>query len=94
MSDHERDLELAALFADGLLSEQENQDLREHVKACPECLKAEEKFGGLFRSRLPLTESSIGEFLQRIKTQSNRRIRVRFLERARREGVIFSPHVK
>jgi hypothetical protein len=93
MGDHERYEELAALLAGGFLSKQENKELREHVKVCPECLKAEEEFGGLFRSGLPLTESPIREFLQRIRTQSDRGIRERFLARAQREGVVFSPAV-
>jgi hypothetical protein len=92
MSDHERYEELAALFAGGFLSEQEDRELREHAKVCPECLKAEAEFSGLFRSGLPLT-SAIREFLQRARTQSYDGIRDRFLQRARREGVIFSADV-
>ena len=94
MGDHERFEELAALFAGGFLSEQENKELREHVKVCPECLRIEEEFGGLFRSGLPLTESPIREFLQGLRTQSDEGIRERFLARARREGVVFSPAVQ
>ena len=90
MRDHERYEELAALLAGGFLSEQEDEELREHAKVCPECLKAEAEFSGLFRSGLPLTESPIREFLQRAGTQSYGGIRDRFLLHARREGVIFS----
>ena len=93
MSDHERYEELAALFAGGFLSEQEEGELRKHAQVCPECLKAEAEFSGLFRSGLPLTESPIREFLQRARTQSHSGIRDRFLQRARREGVIFSADV-
>jgi hypothetical protein len=94
MGDHERYEELAALFAGGFLSEQENKELREHVKVCPECRKAEDEFGGLFRSGLALTESPVHEFLQRVRTKPDYGIRDRFLARARREGVVFSPDVQ
>ena len=93
MSDHERYEELAALLAGGFLSEQEDEELREHAKACPECLKAQTEFSRLFCSGLPLTESPIREFLQRAGTQTYDGIRDRFLQRARREGVIFSADV-
>lgn len=93
MSDHERYEELAALFAGGFLSDQEDEELREHLKVCPECLKAEAEFSGLFRSGLPLTESPIRKFLRHARTQPYDGIRDRFLQHARREGVIFSADV-
>jgi predicted nucleic acid-binding Zn-ribbon protein len=93
MSDHERYEELAALSVGGFLSDQENVELREHVKLCPECLKTQAEFGELVRSGLPLTESRVREFLQCVRTRSDSGIRERFLQRARGEGVIFSPDV-
>jgi hypothetical protein len=94
MSDHERYEELTALIACGFLSEQENKELREHTKVCPECLRAEEELCGLFRSGLPPTENPIREFVQRLRMPSDDEIRERFLARARREGVVFSPDVQ
>lgn len=94
MNDHERFEELAALTAAGLLSEQESAELRDHAKNCPQCLKMEEEFSELVRSGLPLTVGWIREFVDRMRVKANHGMRARFLEVARREGVVFSPEVQ
>ncbi len=93
MSDHSHFEELAALEAGGFLSGEELMELREHVKDCLECQKAEEEFGGLVRSGVPLTVSPIREFLDIAKTRPDNGIRGRFLQRARLQGIVFSPGV-
>jgi hypothetical protein len=94
MSDHEHFEELAALAAGGLLSEQDNTELREHTKNCLQCLKVEEEFGELMRSGLPLTVGPVREFVDRMSAKPSKGMRTRFLEVARREGVVFSPEVQ
>jgi hypothetical protein len=93
MSDHERYEELAALSVSGFLSDQENAELSEHVELCLECRKSKAEFAELIHSGLPLTESPIREFLKRIRTKTDNGLRQRFLQRARREGVVLSPDV-
>jgi len=94
MSDHDHFEELAALSAGGLLSEPEDAELREHTNACGDCRKTEQDFSELIRSRLPLTVGPIREFVNLIKTKPDRGMRGRFLERARRHGLVFSPQVE
>jgi hypothetical protein len=93
MNDHERYEELAALSATGLLSDQEEVELREHTKVCSDCSRTEQEFGELVGSGPPLTEGAIHEFLQTARTKDGDGVRERFLRRARREGVVFSPEV-
>jgi Anti-sigma-K factor rskA, C-terminal len=94
MSDHSHFEELAALEAGGFLSDEELMELREHAKDCLECQKAEEEFGGLVRSGMPLTVRPVREFLDIAKTRPDNGIRGRFLQRARLEGVVFSPDLE
>jgi hypothetical protein len=94
MSDHERYEELAALSASGLLSGPENKEFRDHAKVCPDCREVEEEFVELVHSGLPLTESPMQEFWQRVSTKPDHAARERFLQRARREGVSFSADVQ
>jgi hypothetical protein len=91
MSDHEGYEELAALSAGGLLCDQEQAELREHTEVCADCLQAEHEFAELVCAGLPLTEAAIHQFLQTTRTKPGEGLRERFLARARREGVIFSP---
>jgi hypothetical protein len=93
MSDHSHFEELAALKAGGFLSDEELVELRKHVKDCVECQKAEEEFSGLVCSGMPLTVSPIREFMDIAKTRPDSGLRGRFLQRARFEGVVFSPSV-
>jgi hypothetical protein len=94
MVDHSHYEELAALEAGGLLSEAEQIELREHTKNCPECLKTEEEFKELVRSGLPLTVKRVREITDKIKARPDTGMRPRFLQRARLEGIVFSPGVK
>jgi hypothetical protein len=94
MTDHSHFEELAALKAGGFLSDEELVELRIHTKDCVECQKAEEEFSGLVCSGIPLTESPIREFMDTAKTRPDNGLRGRFLQRARLEGVAFSPSVE
>jgi hypothetical protein len=94
MSDHSHYEELAALLAGGFLSDEERAELGEHTKVCVECLKAGEEFSELERSGLPLTVGPVREFVDIAKTRPDKHIRARFLQRARREGILFSPGVE
>ncbi len=94
MSDHSHFEELAALKAGGFLSDEEAIKLREHTKACVECRQAEEEFSRLVRFGLPLTVSPVREFVDKVKTRPKNDIRPRFLQRARLEGIVFSPGVE
>jgi len=91
MSDDDHFEELAALSAGGLLSDPEDAELREHANACADCRKARQEFSELIRSGLPLTVGPIREFANRVKTKTDDGMRARFLARARREGLVFSP---
>ena len=94
MSDHSHFEELAALEAGGFLSDEELMELREHANDCLECRKAEKEFIDLVRSGLPQTVSPVREFVDRAKTRPDSGIRSRFLQRTRREGIVFSPGVE
>jgi hypothetical protein len=93
MTDRSHFEELAALKAGGFLSDEELLEFREHAKDCLECRKAEEEFGGLVRSGLPLTVSPVREFMDIARTRPDSGLRGRFLQRARLEGIAFSPNV-
>jgi hypothetical protein len=94
MNDHSHFEELAALEAGGFLSGEELMELREHAKDCVECRNAQEEFSGLVCSGLPQTVSPIREFMDKVKTRPDNGIRGRFLQRARLEGIGFSPDVE
>ena len=93
MSDHSHFEALAALEAGGFLSDQELMELREHIKDCVECQKSQEEFRGLVRSGMPLTVSPLLEFVEIARTRPDNGLRGRFLQRARLEGIGFSPGV-
>jgi hypothetical protein len=94
MSDHSYFEELAALEAGGFLSNEERIALREHAKGCAECRKTQEEFNTLVRFGLPQTVSPVREFMEKVKTRPGPDIRSRFLQRARHEGIRFSPGVE
>jgi len=93
MTDHSHFEELAALKAGGFLSAEELLELREHAKDCLECQRAEEEFGGVVCSGLPQMVSPVREFMDTAKTRPDNGIWERFLQRARLEGITFSPAV-
>ena len=94
MTDHDHYEELAALAAAGLLSDQKAAELYEHAKVCAECPKAEVEFSEIVRHGMPLTIGPVREFVDRMKTKPDQGVRIRFLERARQEGIEFSPEVQ
>jgi hypothetical protein len=94
MSDHSHYEELAALEAGGFLSDAELIELREHTKNCQDCLKAEKEFSELVHSGLPLTVSLTREIADKMNARPDNAMRSRFLQRARVEGVLFSPGVE
>jgi hypothetical protein len=94
MSDHSHFEELTALAASGLLSYEEQIALRAHAKDCAECRETEREFRTLVHSGLPQTMSPVREFMDKVSTRRDPGIRSRFLQRARREGIRFSPDVE
>lgn len=94
MIDHSHYEELAALEAGGFLSDTELIELREHTKDCLECLKADKEFSELTHSGLPQTVSSVREFVDKMKIRPDKGMRERFLQRARLEGIVFSPEIE
>jgi len=94
MSDHSHYEELAALEAGGLLSEAEHIELREHIKTCLDCLGAKEGFRELVHCGLPLTVGLVRESADKMKARPADGMRSRFLQRARLEGIVFSPSVE
>jgi hypothetical protein len=94
MTDHSHFEELAALEAGGFLSAEELVELREHIKDCAECGKAEQEFGQLVQFGLPLTVSPVREFVDEMKTRPEPDTRALFLQRARLEGIGFSSEVE
>jgi hypothetical protein len=94
MNDHSYYEELTALAAGGYLSDRECGELREHLAICAECRRTEREYCDLFRSGLPLARSDLFDFVDKTKARPEERLRQRFLERARREGIGFSPNVE
>jgi hypothetical protein len=94
MNDHSYYEELTALDAGGYLSDQEYGELREHLAACAECRGTEREYRDLVRSGLPLVRGDRFDFTDKMKARPETGVRERFLERARREGIRFSPNVE
>ena len=93
MSNHSYYEELTALAAGGFLSDDECQELKGHLAVCEKCRKSERAFSDVVRCLWP-SRSSLHDFLQQMEILPNEGIRERFLERAKREGISFSPNVK
>jgi hypothetical protein len=94
MSDHSHYEELAALNAGGFLSDEERFELHKHSKTCVDCLTAEADFSELLHSGLPLTVGRVRETVDKMKTRTDDGVRSRFRQRARFEGIAFSPGVE
>lgn len=94
MIDHSRCHELAALSAAGYLSDEEFAELVDHRASCAECRQVEVELSELFRLGLPLTRNPLREFGDKIKTRADEDLTARFLQRARSEGIVFSPSVE
>ena len=93
MRDHLYYKELTALAAGGYLSDEECQELREHLATCLECQKSERAFGDLLRCLWP-SRTSLHEVVDHINSLPDKGVRERFLERAEREGIRFSPGIQ
>lgn len=93
MSDHSHFEELAALEASGFLSSDEQIELRNHVGDCADCLEAQEEFR-LIRFGLPLTIGPVRQFIDKGRVRPDSGMRSRFLQRARLEGIVFSPEIE
>ena len=92
--DHSYFEELAALSAGGYLSEEELREYREHSITCTECQQSEEDFAEIVELGLPLTQSSVREMYDKLRFRQQVGARERFFERARAEGIRFSPEVE
>ena len=92
--DHSYFEELAALSAGGYLSEEELREYREHAITCTECQQSEEDFAEIVELGLPLTQSSVREMYDKLRFRPQVGARERFFERARAEGIRFSPEVE
>ncbi len=93
-AEHSRFEELAALCAGGYLSAEELQEFREHALTCAECRQSEEDFADIVECGLPLTQGPVREFYDKVKFKPSEGARERFLQRARSEGIRFSPQIE
>ncbi len=91
MNDHSHYEELAALAAGGHLSGEEHRELQEHLVSCPQCRSIEGEFSDIVRTGLPVARSYLLDLADKRRTRPDGGMRKRFLERARQEGVRFSP---
>lgn len=94
MNDHSYYEELTALAAGGFLSDEECHELRKHLLDCAECRQTQQEFRDLVRSGLPLSRSDLFSFVDKMRFTPEAGARERFLERARHEGIRFSPNVE
>ena len=94
MNDHSYYEELTALAAGGLLSDEECHELREHLVDCTECRQRQREFRDLVRSGKSLARSDLLGFVDKMRFTPEAGVRERFLERARHEGIRFSPNVE
>ena len=93
-AEHSRYEELAALCAGGYLSAEELQEFREHALTCAECRQSEEDFAEIVECGLPLTLGPVREYYDKMKFKPTEGARERFLQRARSEGIRFSPQIE
>ena len=93
-AEHSRFEELAALCAGGYLSAEELREFREHALTCAECRQSEEDFAEIVECGLPLTHGPVREYYDKVKFKPADGARERFLQRARSEGIRFSPQIE
>lgn len=93
MPDHASFEELTVLAAGGHLSQQELDDLRGHLAACPECRQDAQVYRDIVSDGLPLTRTATSMQNVSVQASLDAGARNRFLARARREGVEFSSEV-
>ncbi len=94
MLNHEYFQEMAALAAIGQLSATEVKVLEDHLEQCASCRSAGTDFAGIVQAELPV----VGDRRDRASRLralfgADRGYRQRFIERARAEGIGFSPEV-
>ncbi len=94
MLNHEYFQELAALAAIGQLSGPEVKVLEDHLEKCASCRSAGTDFAGIVQAELPVVGDR-PDRAWRLRTLfgADRGYRRRFIERARAEGIRFSPEV-
>src|ERR1700760_4660987 len=93
-TDHSHYEELAALAAGGHLSDEERMELQRHAETCAECKNAVTEFRQVVRFGLPLTGNPFRRSLNRITSRPDPGAKERFLRRASREGIVFSPEFR
>ena len=92
MHHHSYFRELTALASAENLSDRECKALREHLVVCKECRNSERAFRDLVTC-LWLPRSDSNDFVNRMNALPDEAFRSRFLERATRDGIRFSPRV-
>ena len=61
---------------------------------CAECQQSEEDFAEIVECGLPLTQGPVREFYDKMKFKPSEGARERFLQRARTQGIRFSPQIE
>ena len=94
MWNHEYFQELAALAAVGQVSGPEVKALDDHLEKCASCRSAHTDFAGIVQAELPVLADRRDRVSRlRALLGADRGYRRRFIERARAEGIRFSPEV-
>src|SRR5438876_1641458 len=83
--------ELCALAASGQISETELVELSDHMQQCAHCRSVSADFTDLFHNKLPMMNPEFMGSFKPIGFFSGASYRERFLARARKEGLSFSP---
>ncbi len=95
MSNHDDFKMLSALAAVGQISSEEEQTLREHLAVCVDCREAHAECLQIVAYDLPGTVAELSRFKFRFpRFRNGTTVRERFLNRARSEGIFFSPEVQ
>ena len=90
MNDHSCFRKLTALASAGYLSNDECEALRQHLAVCEECRNSDRAFRDLVGC-LWLQGNKLDDFVDTHNAAPDDALRDRFHERARREGIQFSP---
>jgi predicted nucleic acid-binding Zn-ribbon protein len=92
--EHEKYEELCALAAGGLLESSEIIDFRDHLKGCRECRSDFREFSSLVAGELPQGQGTLRQRMVEMRAKPLPESRLRFLARARAEGVVLSREVE
>src|SRR5690242_4565055 len=91
---HERFEELSALSAIGQISAEEFRELQAHLKTCATCRLRQADFTEILHEHLPLLAPSDTTLPgSRSVAYHDASYKQRFIERAQKEGLVFSPEV-